>query len=293
MNDIKCGVCVLPSALPRIDRNGLHRGVFALRDFQPGELVCFFDGFPKPTDRRLTDLERSLLLEDTVGRLIPDKGQPFGVAQILNDSDVLDVLTDFPVGKDQREQVQWVLGRIQRYEACAIKCHVSNAQACDPEFSKKTPYFRGESFYCVQPIKAGQEIFFHYGTIFWLEYAMNTLSEQLEQARAILLSKAMLQMVHANIFVPFCAVNRARLVPKNLVTDGFKLGCFVQMHAAMLCSPLANGLMHSLEIPNDDQVRESIKEKKDLFQISRTPEHIWLNEGYNSFLLQAFEKFRV
>jgi len=132
------------------------RGVFATRDFEIGEYVCFYDGVKRPMESAedheyaAPDGNNNIL----IGKQNVD-GKLEGVAQLINDYCAL-IIDD----EDSDDYGIWkinglkVNAKIQLYNLIASeKANVVNNNG---------------NLYAIKPIKAGDELYYKYGENYWI-----------------------------------------------------------------------------------------------------------------------------
>jgi hypothetical protein len=136
------------------------RGVFAARDFEIGEKVCFFDGYEK-NEKECTQTERKYALKieahkTIVGYIVPKT--PIGVAQLVNDGVALD-LGDCPFHQIHRRIILWL------HEKCVDYLERSISAA---NIVQQLPREDTAWFVAWKPIASNDEVFYAFGVEFWL-----------------------------------------------------------------------------------------------------------------------------
>ena len=144
-------VYIAPSTI-----QGAGRGVFANKNFKRGDYLAFYDGTIIDNTHEITEQERiyALPLDDKTHRIIGFK-QPTnkdGVAQLINDY----VRFVFP---DIYELSDFVR-KIGHYFMESL----NNSNV----FTKSRKIGEQINFYASEDLKKGQELFFTYGTRYWL-----------------------------------------------------------------------------------------------------------------------------
>ena len=131
------------------------RGVFALRDIQKSEIACFYDGDVKTFAEILSDYDKvnkkywisHPTKPDSVLCGYPNPVNNFGVGQLINDSTMLNIKElDFKKGIKDCEDYTITSRRLENVRL-------------DADFQMRA----------TRDIKAGEELFLHYGYKYWLQ----------------------------------------------------------------------------------------------------------------------------
>ena len=145
---------------------GAGRGVFARRAFKRNDIVCYYHG-AEVTPSNVKDC--AYVLEVSPGRYIDgyqDVRRKRGVAQIIND------YSCFKIDSSRGHLVESEIRAIANYLKTSPK--MANVFSC------------GKIFRATRDIEPGEELFFNYGTRYWLNYLdigyLNALIADTQQA---------------------------------------------------------------------------------------------------------------
>jgi hypothetical protein len=143
---------------PRISRSSIPaagNGIFATRDYEKGEWICFYDGDDIPNEEIICENYSQEYLHDNVN----DKGQSrlgykiprhkYGVAQLVNDAEMIHYSDDYPINIDDISS--------------ALKKYIYKS-----EMTANTTINEDWGLYATRPIYAGEELFYFYGPTYWI-----------------------------------------------------------------------------------------------------------------------------
>lgn len=136
------------------------RGIFTTRAYAKGEAVCYYHGRTVAAEApvSVTELAYSLYHrgQRIIGVMVPDPQHPTGVAQLINDG----AMPSFP----QFDNTAPLARRIKFIARRMCVYMVLSAFTCNVEQSVTDPL----TFIAARPIATGEELFFSYGSKYWI-----------------------------------------------------------------------------------------------------------------------------
>jgi hypothetical protein len=155
------------------------RGVFVTCDIEKVHtLLCFYDGYApletRDTTRQEHEYECDFDSGSVIGYIVAR--QPGGVAQLINDYMMpkLPVLTS---NMNDAEQQRTIIKCFQDYVNESWRCNVTTDNKINPRgFVSTTPSLR-----------KGQELYFHYGVIYWSAYLLKSCTSDRQMTRALVM----------------------------------------------------------------------------------------------------------
>jgi hypothetical protein len=162
------------------------RGVFAAKAVPKWSPVCYYDGYARPKDRKLSALEVSYTMNDTVGYMSPRTQD--GVAQIINDG----ARVKWPVlaaDDDRKSATKKALNAVVTYmiDSLDMENVTIGGDTTDGKWL----------FYTSANLKEGYELYYSYGPAYWYDKDCGDMSPLL--ARAAGHAVDMLQIAWADI----------------------------------------------------------------------------------------------
>jgi hypothetical protein len=149
--------------------NNAGRGVFATANILSSQAVCYYHGRHVPTDTPIPEIEEqyTLTLDDgmtkIVGFIVPQRGHPSGVAQLINEAfkPRLDEPVDQPdnelsIDPDMARNVCRAMA--EYFFESRRRMNVAPIPGTNPPI-----------FCAVRNIRVGEELYWPYGCLYWIE----------------------------------------------------------------------------------------------------------------------------
>lgn len=139
------------------------RGIFTTHDIADGVVCCYYRGYAVPITTTLTRLEYSYTLRhgshNIVGAMVPHRNTPAGVAQLANDG-YMPNFTRLDSTLPTTTNIKIIAALMLQYMSRSLEAR--NIEA--------TPTNR-LCYRATRHIKAGEELFLHYGAHYWISQA--------------------------------------------------------------------------------------------------------------------------
>ena len=141
------------------------RGIFAMKDIEAGEKLCYYDGIEKPINKQTTNCPEKYYMVS-----MPNKPthacfgyiEPktiLGIGQLVNDGAMIDFDIDKPV-LDSRKEYKQYRRNIKKYIRLSKR--------------RKNIYINENLwFYSLKPIKKDCELLWSYSPAYWIVKAMD------------------------------------------------------------------------------------------------------------------------